>query len=417
MLRWVMRLCLSFHLLLVPAALGLFLTGCERSTGFCQTQADCSGGLQCSVAINTCQPAAPPDMAPPVVTPPAPHLGARVQNPAGSVAGDYFGYAVAATSSYAVFGAHLANKTLGAVYVAELTGTTCGVPVALAPQDTPAVGDYLGISVAASGNTVAVGAYNKGSGAGAVYIYTRMVSAGTVTWSGPTKLTAPDTAANDLFGSSVSLSGDTLAVGAYNKGGTVGAAYGFSRVPGTTTWLAGVRLPSPTDAAPAAFDYFGLQVAASASYIAVGAPGRQNNHGAVYLYKYDATNKGVQVTNFLVNGTTPNEQLGGALSLSTNILAVGSGGYSPGSGVVGQGQVLLYDLETFTALPSLAISSAIPRQRFGGAVALAPVAAGAAETLLVGAPGRDQTFGQPYSAATSASGLAHRPPCWTSGPD
>ena len=89
------------------------------------------------------------------------------------------------------------------------------------------VGDF-GWSVSLSGDTLAVGAVNEASnatgvngnqadnsasGSGAVYVFTR--SGGT--WSQQAYLKASNTEAGDAFGYSVSLSGDTLAVGAVNE--------------------------------------------------------------------------------------------------------------------------------------------------------------------------------------------------------
>ena len=88
--------------------------------------------------------------------------------------------------------------------------------------------DYFGFSVSLSGDTLAVGAYIESSNAtgvngnqsdnsatrsGAVYIFTR---SGT-TWSQQAYLKASNTGAGDYFGHSVSLSGDTLAVGAKSE--------------------------------------------------------------------------------------------------------------------------------------------------------------------------------------------------------
>jgi len=86
-------------------------------------------------------------------------------------------------------------------------------------------GSRFGASVSLSGDTLAVGAIHESSaatgvngdqnssaasGSGAVYVFTR--SAGV--WSQQAYLKASNTATNDLFGFSVSVFGDTLAVGA-----------------------------------------------------------------------------------------------------------------------------------------------------------------------------------------------------------
>lgn len=91
------------------------------------------------------------------------------------------------------------------------------------------VGDRFGYSVSLSGDTLAVGAIgedsnatgvngsqsdNSESGSGAVYIFTRSGR----TWSQQAYLKSSNTGARDNFGYSVSLSGDTLAVGARREG-------------------------------------------------------------------------------------------------------------------------------------------------------------------------------------------------------
>jgi hypothetical protein len=74
--------------------------------------------------------------------------------------------------------------------------------------------DWFGYSVSVSGDTVLVGAYrddDNGSNSGSAYVFVR--SAGV--WSQEQKLTAGDGAVGDWFGYSVSVSGDTALVGAY----------------------------------------------------------------------------------------------------------------------------------------------------------------------------------------------------------
>ena len=74
--------------------------------------------------------------------------------------------------------------------------------------------DFFGISVAIDGDTAVAGAPldNNGdlSNQGAAYVFTR---SGT-TWTEQQKLTASDGKANDLFGTSVAIDGDTVVAGA-----------------------------------------------------------------------------------------------------------------------------------------------------------------------------------------------------------
>ena len=73
-----------------------------------------------------------------------------------------------------------------------------------------------GDSVSIDGDTLVVGATWYSSNRGAAYVYRRSLS-GDITSSWPlvASLYAGDGAASDEFGSSVSIDGDTMVVGAY----------------------------------------------------------------------------------------------------------------------------------------------------------------------------------------------------------
>ena len=85
--------------------------------------------------------------------------------------------------------------------------------------------DSFGFAVAISGNTIVIGAKDERSSAtginsdqtdisandaGAVYVFVREGTA----WSQQAYIKASNTEANDIFGTSVSIAGDTLVVGA-----------------------------------------------------------------------------------------------------------------------------------------------------------------------------------------------------------
>ena len=120
--------------------------------------------------------------------------------------------------------------------------------------------DVFGGSVAISGDTALVGASGDDVGAnadqGSVYVFTRAGGA----WSQQATLTAADGAAYDGFGGSVALDGDTAVVGA--TGDDVGAnadqgsVYVFTRTSGV--WSQQARL---TAADGAASQWFGGSVA------------------------------------------------------------------------------------------------------------------------------------------------------------
>ncbi len=130
-----------------------------------------------------------------------------------------------------------------AVTLTVTDSSTPPVQEVTASDGTP--GDEFGISVVVEGDTAIVGAAYENSGQGAVYVFTQANGV----WSEAQKLTASDGAANDWFGQSVALDGDTAVVGApqYLNVGN-GAAYVFTR--SGTTWSA-VQNGRPTMASRA----------------------------------------------------------------------------------------------------------------------------------------------------------------------
>ena len=115
----------------------------------------------------------------------------------------------------------------GAAYVFVRSGSTWSQQAYLKASNTQA-SDGFGSSVAVSGDTVVVGASgessnatgingnqadNSASGAGAAYVFKRSGS----TWQQQAYLKASNTQADDDFGLSVAVSGDTVVVGAYGE--------------------------------------------------------------------------------------------------------------------------------------------------------------------------------------------------------
>jgi hypothetical protein len=138
-----------------------------------------------------------------------------------------------------------------------------------------ASGDIFGQSVAIYGSTAVVGAPYKNSYTGAVYVFVRSGTA----WSQQAKLTAADGASRDYFGISVAIYGSTAVVGAPGKNSNAGAAYVFVR--SGTAWSQQAKL---TAADGASGDNFGFSVAIYRSTGVVGALGKNSNTGAAYVF-------------------------------------------------------------------------------------------------------------------------------------
>jgi hypothetical protein len=158
-----------------------------------------------------------------------------------------------------------------------------------------AANDFFGISVAISGDTAVVGSYQSDVGGsvdrGAAYVFVKPASGWNASLQETAKLTASDGASLDWFGYSVAIAGDTIAVGAPNTANG-GAVYVFSR-PGSG-WAGPLtetaRLASSD---PGTAKEFGQSVATSGDAVLSAAPdvdvGGDISRGAAYLFVRPAT--------------------------------------------------------------------------------------------------------------------------------
>ena len=151
--------------------------------------------------------------------------------------------------------------------------------------------DYFGYSVSISGDSVVVGAYrddDSGINSGSAYIFERDAKG---TWTEVQKLTASDGAAEDSFGYIVSISGDSVVVGAYrddDSGINSGSAYIFER-DAKGTWTEVQKLTASDGAAE---DSFGYSVSISGERVVVGAvydDENSNSSGSAYIFERDYT--------------------------------------------------------------------------------------------------------------------------------
>lgn len=193
-------------------------------------------------------------------------------------AADRFGTAVEVSGDTVVVGAFFGdvgvNPDQGAAYVFTRTGGTWAEQAKLTASDG-AAGDNFGFFVTASGDTIVVGSYWDDVGAnvdqGSAYVFVRAGE----TWSEQAKLTAPDGAITDQFGSRVSVTGDSAVV----AGGE--AAYVFTRAGGT--WNEQKKLTASDGAAG-----FGSWVSVSGDTVVVGAMsdqvGSNPEQGSAYVF-------------------------------------------------------------------------------------------------------------------------------------
>ncbi|KAA5827598.1 T9SS type A sorting domain-containing protein [Algibacter amylolyticus] len=244
---------------------------------------------------------------------------------ADGTAGDEFGYSVAISGNTAIVGAYGdddAGSNSGAAYVFVLTGNTWAQEAKLTAADG-AADDYFGWSVAISGNTAIVGADlddDAGNTSGSAYVFVRTGN----TWTQEAKLTAADGAAGDFFGRSVAISGNTAIVGAHkddNSGSASGSAYVFVR--SGNTWTQEAKLTA-TDGAD--YDLFGVSVAISGNTAIVGAYLNDDagyDSGAAYVFVRSGTTWNQEDKLIAAEGSTY-DHFGWSVAISGNTAIVGA---------------------------------------------------------------------------------------------
>ncbi|MGD9054819.1 MAG: hypothetical protein PVF38_01695 [Desulfobacterales bacterium] len=198
--------------------------------------------------------------------------------------------------------------------------------------------DNFGSAVDIDGYTIVVGAPQVNSGltvdTGAVYVFTRDPTIANNPWTQQQKLTAADATANDLLGTSVYVEGHTLVAGAPRKNsGTAnatGAVYVFTRDPDdqAVPWTQQQKLTA-TDAA--AEDQFGTSVSLNGNTIIVGTPldnlGTAFDAGSVYVFIRDQTaflNPWTQRQRLTASNARAGDRLGASVSIDANTILAGA---------------------------------------------------------------------------------------------
>jgi uncharacterized repeat protein (TIGR01451 family) len=198
---------------------------------------------------------------------------------------DQFGSAVAVSGDTAIIGAPgkyitatLSSNDRAYIYARNTGGADEWGEVAdLSPTFTTDTHQFFGFSVTLDGDTAAVGAPRfdgaSGQNYGAVYIFGRN-QGGLNQWGVVAQVLAPDGGVGDQFGRTVALDGDTLVVGApFHDGGglmNAGAVYVYQRNQGGLNAWGFVTKLASADLAPG--DRLGYRVEISGDLILAGSP-------------------------------------------------------------------------------------------------------------------------------------------------
>jgi len=238
-----------------------------------------------------------------------------------------------------------------------------------------AADDLFGFSISLDGDTLLIGAASdddKGSNSGSAYVFIRN---GT-TWIQQAKLLASDGAAGDAFGYAVSLDGDTALIGAYqddDNGADSGSVYIFARA--HNVWTQQQKL---LNSGGTAEDHFGYSVALSGRTALIGAPD-DDGKGSAYVFTHPSSTWKEEAKLIASDGSAK-DYFGVSVSLDGDTALVGA--YGDGSNK-GSAYVYTRDDINWPEQAKLLASDGAVEDYFGKAVSLT------GNVALIGAPGDD----------------------------
>jgi trimeric autotransporter adhesin len=251
-------------------------------------------------------------------SPPSQYVYAKASNAAFA---DQLGWAMSASGELLAIGApgqgDGAADQSGAVYVFRRSADEWIEEAIIKPTTQGSA--LCGTSVAISGDTVAVGCPNEESQTGAVYIY--RASGGQ--WAQEARLLASNWEIEDAFGMYLALDGDNLAVSAPYEDSTVadsGAIYLFHRT--GTTW-AEETLVRPFNVITSGECCSGLAV--SGVHVAFGFRRNAALDGAVSVYvRGPSGGWGPEQAIISASNSADAKEFGKAVALYDDLLAVGA---------------------------------------------------------------------------------------------
>jgi uncharacterized protein (TIGR03437 family) len=256
-------------------------------------------------------------------------------------------------------------------------------------------GDWFGISVSVSGGTAVVGALGKNGDQGAAYVF---VQSGTA-WSQQQELTASDGEANENFGNSVSVSGDTAVIGAPDENSLQGAAYVFVQSGGV--WSQQKKLTASDGAAN---DFFGFSASLDGTTAVIGALGKSGNQGAAYVFVQSGATWNQQRELTASDGAA-NDNFGRSVSVSGNTAVIGAFWKTVDS-LTYQGAAYVFVLSggTWNQQQELTASDGAGESFFGCSVSVSGGTALIGAYVKSGQMGAAYVFAQPTITGVGVSG-------------
>ncbi|MCF7810082.1 T9SS type A sorting domain-containing protein [bacterium] len=235
--------------------------------------------------------------------------------------------------------------------------------------DDAEAGDQFGISVSIDGDYAIIGAYlndDNGNNSGSAYIFVRDGEE----WTQQQKLTADDAEMGDVFGFSVSISGDYAIIGAYRSddgGNMSGSAYIFSR--DGNEWTQQAKLTA-NDADTC--NYFGYSVFIAGDYAIAGAAGNDENgnlSGSAYIFVRDG-NEWTQQQKLTADDGEARDQFGWSVSINGDYVIIGAPWSDDAGDGSGSAYVFVCDGDEWTQQQKLTADDAEADEEFGYSVSI-----------------------------------------------
>jgi hypothetical protein len=286
-------------------------------------------------------------------------------SPNAQTNGEFGGFGAAVSGNIVVVGAwnEAANGFAEAGHAYIFNAATGALLRTLTSPNAQTGGEF-GNGIAVNGNIVVVGAWHEAANgyadAGNAYVYS--ADTGTLLRT----LTSPNAQTGGQFGDEVGVAGKILAVGAETETADSLSAAGHAY---TFNLLSGKLITAFTSPNPVTGGYFGSTVTLAGDVLGLGAQTETANGyaGAGRAYIYSA-NTGTLLRSF----TSPNAQTGGqfgwAIALNGNTVDV-SGWLETANGQAGAGHVYVFNIDTGALIRTLTSPNAQTNGGFGEAVA------------------------------------------------
>src|SRR5688572_23869383 len=274
---------------------------------------------------------------------------------------DSFGISMATDGKTLVVGAQFADSRgddSGLAYVFERSGEQWRPAVVISALDARA-GDQFGLTVSVSGETIVVGARladGHAADVGAAYVFAHRAG----NWQQVRKLMASDAARGDIFGR-VSIDADMMLVTADlndDRGSNAGKAYAFENQRGA--WVEVAKLTASDGVAG---DEFGISLALKGSTAVFGAV------GAAYVFER-REGKWSQLARLKADDGRPRDAFGFTVAASDDLIVVGAPNHSGSGDRAGAAYVFERRGNLWSQMGKLTAGDAAPATWFGNSVAI-----------------------------------------------